>query len=301
MESVVELEAVCKSYDGRRVIDEASFAIDKGEIFGLLGPNGAGKTTILRMLTDILRPDSGRITVLGRSSDHLDKSRIGYLPEERGLYRRATVLDTLVYFAMLTGLDGRRAKANALRLLGRVELLDQQKQRCEQLSKGMQQKIQLVASLVHEPDLVVFDEPFTALDPVNVRLVHDILLEMRDRGCTVLLSTHQMDQVERLCTRLAMIHQGKVVLYGAVEEVRKMFADNSVIVEYEGELGEIGGLRRIERDNNRNSARLLLDDGTTPRDILNELVQNGVSVRRFEVDVPRLDEIFVAVVEGNRL
>ncbi|MCC6445860.1 MAG: ATP-binding cassette domain-containing protein [Armatimonadetes bacterium] len=300
MESMIELESVCKSYAGRRVIDHISFQVGKGEIFGLLGPNGAGKTTILRMLTDILRPDSGRITVLGSPAEYLNKHRIGYLPEERGLYKRATVLETLVYFGMLKGMGGPQAKESALAFLKHVELLDQQKQRCEQLSKGMQQKVQLVASLVHRPDLVIFDEPFSGLDPVNIRLVQDILLEMQERGCTVLLSTHQMDQVERLCTRLTMIHQGKLVLYGSLEEVRSAHADNSVSLAFSGELGQLSGVRSIEYEHNKSTARLLLEEGTTSRDILDQLVRNGVAIRRFEVGIPRLDEIFVAVVEGSR-
>ncbi|MHC1571735.1 MAG: ABC transporter ATP-binding protein, partial [Methanosarcinales archaeon] len=197
----VEVSHISKSFDGQAVVSDLSFDIRAGEVFGLLGPNGAGKTTVIRMLLDIIRPDSGRIMVLNRSLGEV-KDSIGYLPEERGLYRKLTVMDTLMYFGSL---KNNQSEERTLALLEKMGLLSYRDKKISELSKGMQQKIQIIAAIIHDPDLIILDEPFTGLDPVNMKLVQDLILELKSEGKTILISTHMMDKVERMCDRIFMI------------------------------------------------------------------------------------------------
>ncbi len=222
---------VRKAFDGKVAVQDISFEVHPGEVFGLLGPNGAGKTTFIRMAMDILRPDTGSVTILGRSSTDADSDRVGYLPEERGLYRRQKVLDVLDYFGRLKGLRGPAVKQAARAALERVDLGSWADRKVQDLSKGMQQKVQIAATLLHDPELVILDEPFAGLDPVNVRVVKDMIQERRARGRTVILSAHQMDMVEQLCDRIAMIHQGRLVLYGRLEEIKSRFPAREVVVQ----------------------------------------------------------------------
>ncbi|PYT07363.1 MAG: sodium ABC transporter [Acidobacteria bacterium] len=214
---------VSKSYAGTLAVSHISLEVSAGEIFGLLGPNGAGKTTLIRMALDIIRPDSGEILVNSLRSTAADMNRIGYLPEERGLYRKQKVTDVLDYFGRLKGMPGGHVRQEVLAALERVGLADWASRKVEELSKGMQQKVQIVATLLHQPDVVILDEPFSGLDPVNVRMVKEMLSQLRERGCVVVLSTHQMEQVEEMCDRIAMIHQGRLVLYGRLEEIKRRF------------------------------------------------------------------------------
>jgi ABC-2 type transport system ATP-binding protein len=229
----LELQDVSKSYNGTRACREVSLRLDEGEIFGLLGPNGAGKTTLLRLILDILTPDEGRILLDGSPMTREDRDRVGYLPEERGLYRKQRVLDVLVYFAMLKGLARREAREAALAALEAVGLGEVSRKKVEDLSKGMQQKVQIIGTLLHDPALLVLDEPFSGLDPVNTRLVKDMIRERRGPGRLVLLSTHQMAQAEALCDRVALIHEGSLVLYGELPKIRARWA------EREGELASL--------------------------------------------------------------
>ena len=217
---VLAFEGLSKSYDGVAAVDDLSLEVRSGEVLGLLGPNGAGKTTLLRVLMDIVAPDAGAILLDGRAIDRSDRIRIGYLPEERGLYRRDRVGDVLVYFGMLKGLEAADARRRGEAWLDRLDLRGASARRVDDLSKGMQQKVQIAGALLHDPEIVVMDEPFSGLDPVNTVLVKEILLERRRAGGLVILSTHQMPMVETLCDRVAMIDRGRLVLYGDLAGIR---------------------------------------------------------------------------------
>ena len=286
----VEVSHISKSFDGQVVVSDLSFDIRAGEVFGLLGPNGAGKTTVIRMLLDIIRPDSGRITVLNRSLRKV-KDSIGYLPEERGLYRKLTVMDTLMY---LGSLKNNQSEERALELLEKMGLLSYQDKKISELSKGMQQKIQIIAAIIHDPDLVILDEPFTGLDPVNMKLVQDLILELKSEGKTILISTHIMDKVERLCDRIFMIHRGSGVLYGSIGEIKSRYGKNTIFLEFEGELKSIPGVKKI--NNSGNYAELILDPGVDSQSVLKSIVDE-VRVNKFEISAPSLNEIFIEVVE----
>ncbi|MCZ7400570.1 MAG: ATP-binding cassette domain-containing protein, partial [Candidatus Methanoperedens sp.] len=216
MGNTVEVSHISKSFNGQSVVKNISFDIAPGEVFGLIGPNGAGKTTIIRMLLDIIKPDSGEIRILDALLSERTKDRIGYLPEERGMYRRLTVMDTLVY---LGALKNKHSKERALELLEKMEMVSHKDKKISELSKGMAQKIQIIAAIIHDPEFVILDEPFSGLDPVNMKLVKDLILELGKEGKTILISTHMMDQVERMCDRIFMINKGSGVLYGSIGEI----------------------------------------------------------------------------------
>lgn len=286
---------VTKRYGSFTAVDNLSFDVQRGELFAMLGPNGAGKTTMLRMILDILKPDHGTIEVLGGPISDRIKDRIGYLPEERGLYRNVPVIEVLVYLGMLKGMSRSAAESGALALLEHVGLEDNVKSKVSELSKGMQQKVQLIATLLHKPDLVIIDEPFAGLDPVNTQVVKDLLFEMNREGVTIIMSTHQMHQVEEMADRLLMISKGQRVLYGKVGDVRQKFAKNAVLVEGEGDWAALPGVASVEMRNGR-AALLNLAEGITPDDIMEAMaVRANYRVRRFELAVPSLNEIFIAV------
>ncbi len=291
MEKTVEITNVSKSFNGQTVVKDISFEIAPGEIFGLIGPNGAGKTTIIRMLLDIIRPDSGEIKILGSGQPEETKDIIGYLPEERGLYRRLTVMDSLLY---LGALKNYQSKKKVLELLERMEMHQHKDKKLSELSKGMQQKIQLIASICHDPQLIILDEPFSGLDPVNMKLVKEIIIELGNEGKTILISTHMMDQVERMCGRIFMMHKGGGVLYGSVGEIKSRFGKNTVFLEFEGELKNIRGIKKSNLSGNY--AELILEDGADTQDVLKAIARE-VRVSRFEVSSPSLNEIFIQVVE----
>jgi ABC-2 type transport system ATP-binding protein len=296
---VLSFERVRKSYDGLVAVDGVSFEVRPGEIFGLLGPNGAGKTTLIRMLMDILRPDEGRIMLDGRASWETDKDRIGYLPEERGLYRKQRVLDVLVYFAMLKGMGRSGAKEAAQAALKRAQLGDRARARVEELSKGMQQKVQILSTLLHDPSLVVMDEPFSGLDPLNVRLVKDLLRELKAADKIVILSTHQMALVEALCDRIAMIDRGKLVLYGTLREIRHAHSTNAILVSGGGDWSSFQTVQKTESEGQK--ACLVLREGCAPRDFLIEATSRNSIPESYEIADTPLEEIFVRVVEGRAL
>ncbi len=273
-----------------------SFEIHQGEVFGLLGPNGAGKTTLIRILLDIIRPDSGSVTIFGQPfhRDHLN--RISYLPEERGLYRKQKVLDVLTYFGALKGLTRAEAKNRSLQWLERVGLPEVADWRVERLSRGMSQKVQIASALLPNPELCVLDEPFSGLDPVNLRLVEDLIGERRKSGQTTILSTHQMNLVETLCDRLGMIHQGRLMVYGEVEQVRQRYSLPEVRVQLGGPLPSLEGIADSVQED-ETTWRLRLADGTRPEEILASLVGAGTGVERFEKVLAPMEDIFVRVVE----
>jgi ABC-2 type transport system ATP-binding protein len=292
---VLAYDNVAKSYGSTVALRGVSFEVGAGEIFGLLGPNGAGKSTLIRILMDIIRPDSGEVRVFGepRRREHLD--RLGYLPEERGLYTKLTVVDVMVYFGALKGLSRQEAKRRAGEWLERVELPHVASWKIDRLSKGMSQKVQIAAILLSDPELCVLDEPTTGLDPVNVRLVQSLLLERRRNGRTTILSTHQMNQVETLCDRVALVHHGRLMVYGAVDEVRRRYSRPEVLVHVLGALPQIPAVTAAVPDGD-GTWRLTLSNGAIPCDVLTALVQAGAVIDRFVPMLAPMEDIFLRVV-----
>ena len=291
----IETNDLTKRFNGLVAVDRLNMEVERGEIFGLLGPNGAGKTTTIRMLLDIIKPDEGTIRLLGHPPGPEAQERIGYLPEERGLYRDLKLLECLTYLAVLKGMDRKLVRKRAETLLEQVGLGGEGGSKVKALSKGMQQKAQLVATLVHDPELVILDEPFLGLDPISTEQVKELIWDLRERGKTVVLSTHMMNQVERMCDRILLINEGRRVLYGPLEEIKARYAEHAVLVRCQGPLDSLVGARRIEQ---RERDRLIvLEDNASPQDILRQLVELGIPVERFEVATPPLEEIFIRVVE----
>jgi len=296
----ISVQNVTKRYGSFTAVSDLTFEVRPGEIFAMLGPNGAGKTTTLRMILDILKPDTGSITVFGGPLTDAAKDRIGYLPEERGLYRDVPVLDVLTYLAQLKGVSHAEAQRRAIAMLKQVGLEANIKSKVSELSKGMQQKVQIIATVLHRPDLVIIDEPFAGLDPVNTQMIKDMLYDMNREGVTIVMSTHQMNHVEEMADRLLMIDHGHRVLYGTVQEVRERFAENAVVVEGTGDWAALPGVRSVEVSETGREVVLHLGDGATPNAIMQALAANPTyQVRRFELAVPSLTQIFIQVAGGN--
>ncbi|MDM7914165.1 MAG: ABC transporter ATP-binding protein [Candidatus Eisenbacteria bacterium] len=296
----LSLRDVTKTFQSTRAVDSLSLAIPQGSVFGLLGPNGSGKTTTIRMVLKILLPDSGKIEVLGHELDDEGKRRIGYLPEERGLYRGMRVEEQLIFLGQLHGMAGPLARTRALAWLERFEARDWVGRKVQELSKGMQQKVQFIGTILHDPSLVILDEPFSGLDPVNTRLLKEVMLELRDRGTTVIFSTHQMEQVERMCDRIALIHKGRLVLEGPLARIRREHGEKTVKIEYSGDLTAegIGDLvESIRGEGQFAEIRIKREDAAG--ELLRRLVER-VEVRRFEQSEASLEEIYVRLVEGGR-
>jgi ABC-2 type transport system ATP-binding protein len=294
---VVEVNHIVKSFADKVAVNDLSFSVATNEIFGLIGPNGAGKTTTIRMMMDIIKPDSGTVTILGEKLSEASKNRLGYLPEERGLYKNLTVIDSIVYLASLKGMDRHSVEEKANELLKETGMLPYKTKRIEELSKGMGQIIQFIVTIIHDPELVVLDEPFGSLDPVNTELLKRMFVDLRNRGRAVILSTHQMNEVEELCDRILMIDNGRAVLYGNLTEIKSRYKSNSVIIDFEGELGQIPGV--IEKRAHKGYVELVLDGNTTPKQVMERLVSTGIVINRFEVATPSLNEIFLKVAGKN--
>jgi ABC-2 type transport system ATP-binding protein len=296
--ATIQIDNISKTFATTHAVDGVSFHVAQGEIFGLLGPNGAGKTTIIRIILDLFKPDSGTVSILGGAMNEAKKARIGYLPEERGLYQEIQLERALVYLATLKGLSNGEAHKRISQYLERFDLSAHRKKKIKELSKGMQQKAQLIVTLVHEPELIIIDEPFSALDPVNTQMVKDLLREERDHGKTVVMCTHQMHQVEELCDRLVLINRGRVVLYGELNDIRREYAGHALQVHTTAPLPEgLPGVERIEPLNGGH--RLTLKPGMNTQDVLRSLVDANVPVEQFEIAMPTLDEIFIQVVKSE--
>jgi ABC-2 type transport system ATP-binding protein len=296
--STVVVTNLAKRFGETKAVVDVSFAVEPGEIFGLLGPNGAGKTTTIRMMLDIFRPDAGTVSVFGGALDMEKKRRIGYMPEDRGLYKDQKLEPTLVYLASLKGMDEKVARSRLQGWLERLDLAEHRDKKVQELSRGMQQKAQIIATLLHEPDLIVIDEPFSGLDPVSTRLIKQIFEEQRQAGKSILMSTHQMYQVEALCDRIVLIDEGRTVLYGSVHEVKRNFAGNAVAIEGQGDFDQIPGVLETRRENG--TWHLALEVGTDPQAVFRALATRGnVRIERFELAEPSLDDIFVQVVSDR--
>jgi ABC-2 type transport system ATP-binding protein len=292
------LDRVTKRFGRHLAVDELSLSIEPGTIHGFLGPNGAGKTTTIRMIMSILLPDSGRIEVLGQPAASAVKDRLGYLPEEKGLYKKMTAGEIVAYFGRLKGLPRGEAKRRARELLTRYGLGDWIDQRCEALSKGMGQKVQVLGTLIHEPELVILDEPFSGLDPMNVEVIRDLILGMKRLGRTVIFSTHVMEQAEQLCDSALIVDKGRKVLDDTVPHLRHA-GGRAIRLDYDGDgavLADLPGVLRVN-DAGR-SAELFLAPGADPQAVLAALV-GRVAVRRFDLTEPSLHEVFVRAVGGR--
>jgi ABC-2 type transport system ATP-binding protein len=287
----VEVSHIVKAFADKIAVDDLSFSVSQGEIFGLIGPNGAGKTTTIRMMMDIIKPDSGEVTVFGDKLGEAIKNRLGYLPEERGLYKKLKVIDSIIYLASLKGMDKHSIMEKAEELLNQTGMLANKRKRIEELSKGMGQIIQFIVTIIHDPQLVILDEPFAGLDPVNTELLKRMFADLRKQRKAVILSTHQMNQVEELCDRILMINNGQAVLYGGLNEIKARYRGNSVLVDYNGELMEVPGV--TGRRTRKGYTELLLDGEITPQQVLTHLISRGVVINRFEVATPSLNEIFL--------
>ncbi len=296
--NTVEISHLYKSFGGVQVVRDVSFTLAPGEVLGLVGPNGAGKTTTIRMLMDIIKPDAGEIKVFGQPLEEGTKNRVGYLPEERGLYRKMRVSDSMVYLAMLKDVNSTIARGRATELLRQMDMLPHKDKKINELSRGMGQIIQFLVTILHNPELVVLDEPFAGLDPVNRQLLKDIVLERKGQGKAIILSTHMMNEVEEMCDRVLMIDNGRVVLYGDLREIKWQYRNNSVFVECQGEIGELEGI--VGRKDHGNYVELFLDGEVSPQKILSQLMEKNIPVDRFQVSTPSLNEIFLQVVgRGN--
>ena len=293
----MDLEHIAKSFGETKAVRDVTFSVNPGEIFGMLGPNGAGKTTTIRIMLDIFKPDQGEVLIFGRSMTEEKKELIGYMPEERGLYQDIPLDKCLTYLGTLKGLSKSVVNNRLDPLLERFNLADHKQKKVKELSKGMQQKAQIINTILHQPDLIIIDEPFTSLDPINTQLVKDVMRELRDDGTTIIMSTHQMHQVEELCDRILLINEGRDVLYGDLEEIRRRYAGNAVLIRAAGDLPVINGVDQSLTTNG--TVKMILKTGTSPQDILHRLSEEDVVLEKFEIAVPNLDEIFIQVVEAG--
>lgn len=298
----LDIHRISKSFAGSRAVDDVSFSVEPGTIFGFLGTNGAGKTTTMRLILDIIRPDTGRITWRGQSIEQLPRATFGYLPEERGLYPKMVVEDQLLFLAQLYGARRQAAKAALRTWLVRLDIEEHRRKTVEQLSKGNQQKIQFLAAILHDPEILILDEPFSGLDPVNARVMKDALRELRDRGKTIIFSTHQLDDAQELSRDVAIIHLGRLLIAGAVGDIRRSTGEHYVRFAIEGDTGtgwleghpEIGIIRRRS-----DYLELAAPNRDVARSLLREAMERNLPVTRFETDYPSLTDIFLKQVRGT--
>jgi ABC-2 type transport system ATP-binding protein len=298
-DKAIVLKGIGKAFSGHVAVKDLSLEVPRGSVFGLLGPNGAGKTTTLRMVMDILAPDTGTIEILGRPADDTSRNRIGYMPEERGLYPRMVLEEQLVFMAAIKGM-GRKAAAERLGpWLERMGLAGWRKRKVNELSKGMQQKAQFVATVLHEPEVLIMDEPMSGLDPVGMDVMREVMLDLRRRGATIVLSSHQMEAVERLCDRVALINRGEKVLDGSVVDVKSRHGKNTVALAFDGDGSFIESLPGVARVRDHGQyVEVRLEDGADPQPLLREAAAR-LRVRRFEIVEPSLHDIFVETVTGK--
>lgn len=294
--AVLQTQGLVKEFDGVVAVDHLDLAVPTGTIFGLLGPNGSGKTTTIRTSLGIYVPDQGRVRLLGHDDPRAARQRVGYLPEERGLYPKMQVQEQLAFLGAIRGLPHAEATRRAGDWLDRLGLGERAKSLTNEFSKGMQQKVQFAAAVIHEPELVVLDEPFTGLDPVNTRLLKELILEQRDRGCTVILSSHRMEQVEQMCESIALIHDGKLVLEGAIKEIKARHGKSTLAIEYDGRAEDIANLPGIRKvtDSGR-TARLQMGADTDTQALIRKLLER-VTLHSFVTEEPSIEDIFLEKV-----
>jgi ABC-2 type transport system ATP-binding protein len=295
--NVVELKQVTKRFDEFVAVNDLSFEVKQGTIFGFLGPNGAGKTTTIRMIVNITAPDDGEIKVLGQHVSPAIQQRIGYLPEERGLYKKMKVGEQLIFFANLKGVKSSEAGKRVDTWLARMELSEWKNKTPADLSKGMQQKVQLIATVLHDPDFLILDEPFSGLDPVSTELLKNVILDLKKQGKTIIFSTHQMEQVEQMCDDICLINRSKKVLGGSLKDVKRSFGRNTVRIDFEGDDSFLSD-DLVKRHNRfTNYSEIMLQDGVDSQNVLRRAIASGVRVNRFELVEPSLNDIFIESVK----
>jgi ABC-2 type transport system ATP-binding protein len=296
----VLIDKISKSFGEFTAVNELSLAVYPGRVFGLLGPNGAGKTTTIRMIVNITAPDSGRIELFGQQVTPELQDRIGYLPEERGLYKKMKIGEQIKYFAALKSVNAKEAESRADRWLQRLKLMEWKNKKASELSKGMQQKVQFLNAIIHEPDLLILDEPFSGLDPVNVEVLKEIILELKASGKTIIFSTHQMEVAEKICDDICLVNRSRKVLEGSIREVKRGFSRNAVALRLVGgesvlQNGEL--VSHVKRDSD--GIEVLLAENTSPQTLLKELIAADAIVERFEMIEPSLHDIFIEKVTEN--
>lgn len=289
---VLEVDGINKNFGKFKAVDDISFSINEGVIFGLLGPNGAGKTTTIRMIMNIIIPDSGRISVLGNSDARSSTKYIGYLPEERGMYRKMKVQNLLLFQAKLKSVPKSEARTAMDAWLERLELMDWKKKKVEELSKGMQQKLQFITTVQHKPKLLILDEPFGGLDPINQNLIKDILMDLKAQGTTIIFSTHVMESAEKLCEEIFLINKGKKVIYGKLGDIKRGFGRQNIYIEYVGSDAFLKSDQIEKYDNYGNMVEIKLAAEGNPQKILHEAIKNA-EIRKFEIKEPSLNDIFI--------
>ena len=297
----VSIHNITKRFGEFTAVSELSLAVYPGRIYGLLGPNGAGKTTTIRMIVNIMAPDSGRIEVFGQQITPLLQDRIGYLPEERGLYKKMKVGDQIKFFAALKNVEAKEADRRVVRWLSRLKLAEWKNRKAGELSKGMQQKVQFINSIVHEPDLLILDEPFSGLDPVNLELLKDVILELKASGKTIIFSTHQMEIAERICDDICLINGSRKVLEGSIREVKRGFGRHAVALRLQGGdevLADQSLVNKIERHSD--GMEVFLATGANAQTLLKRLIEAGAQIERFEMIEPSLTNIFIEKVSESQ-
>ena len=293
---VLEVSNICKSFGDLKAVDNISLTIDEGTTFGLLGPNGAGKTTTIRMIMNIIIPDSGKVELLGDSNSKTTSNYIGYLPEERGIYRKMKVSEVLMFLTKLKSMDRSEAKKEMDYWLDRLDLMDWKKKKVEELSKGMQQKLQFIGTIIHKPKLLILDEPFMGLDPINTNLIKEIILELKKKGTTIIFSTHLMENAEKLCDEIMLINKGVNILSGKLKEIKESFGKRNIVLKYDGNDDFLMKSDKILKfDNFGNYVEVQLKPQANPQEFLNEII-NSISIQKFEIVEPSLNDIFIESV-----
>lgn len=302
--NALEVKNLTKKFDKLVAVDNATFSVPEGSVFGLIGRNGAGKTTTIRMMMNIYEPDSGEVLLRGKKVDEEFKSKVGYLPEERGLYKKMKVLDTLHFFAEVKGKSGKELNKKINEYLKKFQLFERRNDKVEDLSKGNQQKVQFIATVLHSPEFIILDEPFSGLDPINTNLLKDIILEMKDEGKVIIISTHLMEYAEKMCDHLAMIDKGKIILNGSMNEIKNKFSQNNISLVYSGDISFLKNISMIEKiEDFGNSTGIRLKHGYTSQQLLSMLVEKNVEIKRFDVNEISLHDIFISLAgkESNEV
>lgn len=295
--TIVSVQHLYKSYNSEAAVKDLSFSIEPGEILGVIGPNGAGKSSTVKIILDFMKPDSGKVELFGQPMSEATKNKIGYLPEEKGLYKDLSAIDCILYLASLKGMDKATAKKRADELLQQTGMSDSKKKKIKHMSKGMGQIIQFIVTIIHDPELLIMDEPFSGLDPVNTELMKNMVCKLRDEGKAIILSTHQMNQVEEICDRVLMINHGEEVLYGDLKQIKSGFKKHSVQVSVDGEFGDLTGV--TEKRFNKEGVELILAEDISPQTVLDQLRDQGLPINRFEITTPSLHTIFLHMAGEN--
>ena len=294
--SLLEVKNLSKSFDSVKAVTDVSFTIPEGAIFGLIGRNGAGKTTILRMIMNVFLPDSGEVIFRGVTAGDEFRERTGYLPEERGLYKKLKVLETILFFAELKGKTGKEVEKNAIAYLKRFELYDRRNSKIEDLSKGNQQKVQFISTIIHDPEFIILDEPFSGLDPINTNILKEIILEMKQKGKVIIFSTHLMEFAEKMCDFITMIDKGRVILTGSLNDIKAKYAQKNITVRYDGDISFLKALPMVESvEDFGKTIGIKVSDNLYVQDVLKALIEHNVKVHAFLSNEITLHEIFVSL------